>query len=307
MTYDAEKMNSFTQTVRAELLDNLPSSPCCRRALLCGLLINSECGVGGSVYFRSSDEDTTALILRLLREQYSREVEPTVTNCYGRTTAEAVVTLEKLARLLSDLSDPERIGEPPSFLRCDLCTSGFCAGLLLSCATIGNPETTPRAEIRVNDPVRAARVAALLAAHDLEPTVSARNGSGCLLFKKTEKIEGIVTLSGAMLSAMKMIEGKLMRELRGDINRRRNCDMGNLTRTVGASRAQVEAVLRLKECGLLDDLPDELRETAELRAAHPEMSLSDLAAAHKPPISKSGLNHRLEKLLRKAEELKTES
>ncbi len=100
-----------------------------------------------------------------------------------------------------------------------------------------------------------------------------------------------------MLSAMPLVEGMLVRELRGDINRKRNCEMRNLSRTVGAAAAQVEAIRKLREGGKLDDLPSELRETADLREAHPEMSLTDLAAAHNQPISKSGLNHRLARIL----------
>lgn len=162
-------MNQFTQSVRAELLDGLPTSPCCRRALLFGLLVNAECGIGGDVYIRSSGEDTTALIVRLLREQYSREVEPAASNCYGRYTAEALVSSEKLARQLSDLSDAEKTEADLPFLRCEMCTQAFCAGLLLSSAAISDPEREPRAEIRVNDPVRAERVACFFRAHGMKP------------------------------------------------------------------------------------------------------------------------------------------
>lgn len=290
-------MNQFTKTVRAELLENLPSSPCCRRAMLCGLMINAECGIGGDIYVRMSCEDAAGLLVRLLREQYSREIEPTVTRCYGRYSAEALFSAEKLTRLLGELSEPEADGAELKFFRCAGCASAFTAGLLLSCTTIGDPEKGPRAEIRINDPIRSEKVSAMLASRGLEPMISTRNGSGALLYKSMEKVEGIVTLSGAMLSAMKLMEGKLMRELRGDINRKRNCEMRNLSRTVGAAAAQVEAIRKLREGGKLDDLPSELRETADLREAHPEMSLTDLAAAHNPPISKSGLNHRLARIL----------
>lgn len=294
-------MNRFTQNVRAELRENLPSAPCCRRALLFGLLINADCGIGGEVYIRSTGEDTTALILRLLRELYSREAVPAVTNCYGRYTAEMIVASEKLAAALSDLSEPKKTGELLAFLRCDLCRSAFCAGLLLSCSAIGDPEKGPRAEIRINDPVRAQRAMTFFENLGMAPSLSDRKGTGSLLFKRVADVEGLVTVAGAVNSAMALMQNKLVRELRGEINRTRNCELRNLSRTVGAARAQVEAIAALRAAGKLEKLPDELLETALLREKYPEISLTDLAARHDPPISKSGLNHRLEKIMKEAE------
>jgi DNA-binding protein WhiA len=71
----------------------------------------------------------------------------------------------------------------------------------------------------------------------------------------------------------------------------------NVGRVAVASQSQIDAIAAIRAAGRFAALPDELKETATLREDFPELSLSDLAAKHSPPITKSGLNHRLKKLL----------
>ena len=78
----------------------------------------------------------------------------------------------------------------------------------------------------------------------------------------------------------------------------------NIARTVDAVAKQIAAVEKLRDHGILDGLPDDLRMTGELRLKHDEASLAELASYHLPPISKSGLNHRLSRLMERAEKLK---
>ena len=48
---------------------------------------------------------------------------------------------------------------------------------------------------------------------------------------------------------------------------------------------------------LLPGLPEELADIARLRLLYPEASLAQLAALTTPPLTKSGVNHRLQKIL----------
>lgn len=93
------------------------------------------------------------------------------------------------------------------------------------------------------------------------------------------------------------MNAKLEKDLRGSVNRRVNCDAANLDKAVEAAMAQVEAIRRLEERGVLVTLPEKLREAASLRLQHPEDTLSQLAEQCDPPITKSALNHRLRKLV----------
>ena len=93
------------------------------------------------------------------------------------------------------------------------------------------------------------------------------------------------------------MNAKLEKDIRGSVNRRVNCDAANLDKAVEAAMVQLEAIRRLEERGRLVLLPDKLKETAALRLAHPEDTLSQLAERCDPPVTKSALNHRLRKLV----------
>ncbi|MDR3860840.1 MAG: DNA-binding protein WhiA, partial [Flavonifractor sp.] len=90
------------------------------------------------------------------------------------------------------------------------------------------------------------------------------------------------------------------KELRGTINRRVNADAANVDTAVPAAQGQIEAIYRLEERGMLEELPDKLKEAVDLRVAHPELTLAQLAELCEPPVSKSAFNHRLRKLMEMA-------
>ena len=120
-------MTGFTAKIRSELLSRLPSAACCRRSMLAGLLVNAEPGRDGSVYIRLQGEEIFALASSLISELYGRLPEAEKKNCYGRAVYETVVMSGALASLISSLSDPDRVSEPPSFFGCRSCSTFFTA------------------------------------------------------------------------------------------------------------------------------------------------------------------------------------
>ena len=101
---------------------------------------------------------------------------------------------------------------------------------------------------------------------------------------------------------MNLMLAKVEREMSNNINRKVNCDVANLSKTIEAAARQVEAIRRLQRTGKLDKLSAPLRETANLRLNHPEMSLSELMPLFSEPVSRPGLNNRLRKLVQLAAE-----
>jgi DNA-binding protein WhiA len=102
-----------------------------------------------------------------------------------------------------------------------------------------------------------------------------------------------------------IINSRIEREIRNNENRATNCVARNIEKTIAAATKQIEAINRLMETGKLQSLPESLRITAEQRYANPDASLDELVALHVPSISRSGLNHRLQKLVDAADELST--
>ena len=99
---------------------------------------------------------------------------------------------------------------------------------------------------------------------------------------------------------MNIMSAKLEKDLRNSVNRRLNCDSANVDKAVEAAQGQLESIRKLEKAGILENLPEKLQQTAALRLANPELTLSELAAEFDPPVTKSCLNHRLRKLMERA-------
>ena len=106
---------------------------------------------------------------------------------------------------------------------------------------------------------------------------------------------------GAHRSLMEFENLRILKEMRGNVNRRVNCETANIAKTVNAASRQLNDIAFLKEKGILWTLPETLQEIAILRADHPDATLSELSDMCKKPIGRSGINHRLRKLSEEAD------
>ena len=101
---------------------------------------------------------------------------------------------------------------------------------------------------------------------------------------------------------MDFLNTKIMKDMKNNINRVVNCENANLSKIVDASLEQREAVRLLREKGLFSLLPPTLAEIAVVREENPDASIAELGKLLSPPLSKSGVNHRLTKLMKFAEQ-----
>ncbi len=123
-----------------------------------------------------------------------------------------------------------------------------------------------------------------------------RGKAPVLYAKESGLIEDLLTYIGAGNYALEIMRVKIEKDFRNRVNRSVNCDNANLDKTVAASeRVRRDIEFIIERVGF-EALKPELRETARLRLENPESSLSELCAMFDPPISRSGLNHRLKKL-----------
>ncbi|RYD07158.1 hypothetical protein N752_00825 [Desulforamulus aquiferis] len=93
--------------------------------------------------------------------------------------------------------------------------------------------------------------------------------------------------------------------MRNQVNRLVNCETANLNKTVNAAVRQLDNIKYLAETIGLSKLPKSLREAAELRLQYPDVSLKELGELWDPPVGKSGVNHRMRKLERLAEQVRS--
>lgn len=181
------------------------------------------------------------------------------------------------------------------------CQAAFFRGAFLAGGSVTDPGKSYHLELATSHAAVGRESIALLQEVGFTPKDTQRKGNHVTYFKQSDHIEDFLTTIGAPVSAMEIMTAKLERDLRGSVNRRVNCDAANLDKTVEAARWQMEAIYRLEERGMLEDLPEKLKEAVDLRMAHPELTLAQLAELCTPPVSKSALNHRLRKLAQLAE------
>ena len=113
-------------------------------------------------------------------------------------------------------------------------------------------------------------------------------------------IVDFLTMIGAPLQAMKIIQAKMEKSVRNRVNRRVNCETANLDKAVDAAQQQLTAIRSLREQGRIDGLPEKLREAAQLRENNPAATLSELAALADPPVSKPAMSHRLRSIIERS-------
>ena len=117
-------------------------------------------------------------------------------------------------------------------------------------------------------------------------------------------ISDFLNIVEAHVSLMTFENYRIVKEMRNSVNRRVNCETANISKTVSASTRQVDDILYLKQKYGLANLPDNLREMAEVRLANPDAPLRELGEYLNPPVGKSGVNHRLRKLSELADRLR---
>lgn len=176
------------------------------------------------------------------------------------------------------------------------CRAAFLRGAFLSGGSVTEPEKRYHLELATSHKQASRELLALLADMGCQPRQTARGGWQVTYFKSGGQIEDMLTLMGAPLSAMKLMDTRAEKELRNGVNRRVNCETANLDKTVDAAQEQLQAIRRLYEMGRVEGLSAPLKETIILRETYPELTLSQLAEEFDPPITKSCLNHRLRKL-----------
>lgn len=170
----------------------------------------------------------------------------------------------------------------------------FLSGAFLACGAVSDPEKGYRAEFTTPERALGEDLAELLARLS-PPKVTTRRNDYILYYKESEHIEDLLTSIGAPISSMKLMDVKIMKGLRNQVNRATNCETANISKTVDAAVAQIEAIRRIETVKGLNALDEDLRELAALRRDHPEMSLRDLGEALS--MSRSTVNRKLRKIL----------
>jgi DNA-binding protein WhiA len=257
-----------------------------------------------NLLFYTDNENVAVYISKLIKECLGKDTDMSYGVYVGRPRYTLTFESARVMRFLH-LVEQEKQALPTALGKtCAHCVNVFLRGAFVSIGTVNEPMHSYHAEFSLASEERAECLDGLLAELGIPCRRIVRKNKIGLYYKSSSAIEELFAEMGASRAVFDLVNAKIEREIRNNENRATNCDARNIARAVEASQKQMNAIIRLMDCGMLGSLDDDLRKTAELRMEHGEVSLSELAALHDPPISKSGLNHRLSKLCELAEKIK---
>ncbi|MBQ4561054.1 MAG: DNA-binding protein WhiA [Clostridia bacterium] len=181
------------------------------------------------------------------------------------------------------------------YRQCNKCQAHYIRGVFIACGSLNSPDSSYRLELRFKR--NGEELVERLRGMNLNFHTTLRGNDNVIYIKESESIEDFLNYIGAMNAAFTLMNEKIKREIRNNVNRAKNCDTANIKKSITATNIHIDAILRLQDDNRIQLLPKPLQETAGLRLAFPDISLSDLADIHEPKITKSGLNHRLKKIV----------
>lgn len=175
----------------------------------------------------------------------------------------------------------------------------FIRGAFLGGGSINNPKNKYHLEIILKNLEIAEKIISILHKYDINFKILNSNklNKYSIYLKDGEDISKFLAFIGASKAVIKFEEIRVYRDMRNNVNRLVNCETANLSKTVDAAIKQIEIINKLKENGKFNELPENLKELANLRIKNPEASLIELGKMLKEPIGKSGVNYRMKKIL----------
>lgn len=295
---------SFSMQVKNELVKTEYESVCCKKSLLYGMCIFGKSFSQSDVSFQTENENTADFYKNLLKELFN--ISAVVKkSAQGRNITVCVKDTNDAAKLFKSFGH-EGAGSLKinhSNFHCENCVNAFLAGAFLSCGTISAPEKDYHLEFTVPYLNLSKSLFTLIEEIELKPKYTSRHGYNVVYFKESEAIESCLYLMGASAAMFEIMNVKIVKDFRNKANRKANCETANINRMVNAAALQLKAIEKIWRIKGREYLPDNLQMLAEIRYDNPDLSLSELAGMCNPPVSRSGVNHRLKRIIEIAEEL----
>lgn len=172
----------------------------------------------------------------------------------------------------------------------------YLRGAFLAGGSVNSPETSRyHLEIHTLYEEHAEDILYMMEVFDFNARIHERKHGGYIVYlKESEKIANFLALIGATGSMFKFEDVRIVRDMRNSVNRLVNCENANMNKTISAASKQIRYIQKIAETTGLENLPDNLREIAELRVDNPDVSMKELGELC--GVSKSGVNHRLRKI-----------
>ena len=292
---------SYSTVAKNELCQIRPESDCCALAEAYGLLLYSRLlSEGHDSYATETKEiamlmgETTASVCGV----YTDVITLPKSNSNGHRYIVKIPNAEQKKLICSRFA-----GTNGGILDKECCVAAFLRGVFIVCGTVTEPSRDYHMEFLAGSERRCEILSDTLGRIGLHGNKLQRGDRWLFYIKGADDIISLMKKMGSMYSVQSIEQTKNVRDFRNNANRLVNCDQANIDRTLSASAQQCAAIRRLiQKCGYVG-IPPELREIARLRLENPEMTLRELSESLSEPITRSGVNHRLKKLIELADEI----
>lgn len=310
-TYKRRVNVSFSSDIKSELCKLKSSDIELLKAELYGILLYGKIFSGDKIVFKTENPAACIRTAELLQTLYmpiiERQSDLRAKNSSRHLYKVIVVDSDDCKRIFEDFGHTNsqitlRVNRANVYS--DELAAAFIRGVFLSCGSVVDPEKSYHAEFSVphkNLSIDLCKLLSEISECNFSPKTVVRNGNYVVYFKGSEQICDLLAYMGAAHSAMEVMGAKAVKQVRNNVNRRINGELANIGKSATAAAKQIKAIEHIKQTKGLTSLSDDLREIAFLRLENPEMSLRDLGQSLNPPISRSGANHRIQRIMEYAE------
>ncbi|MBE6607995.1 MAG: DNA-binding protein WhiA [Ruminococcaceae bacterium] len=292
---------SFSSEIKTSVSAVNIKRPCCRASVLYGMLYSLNEFKGSPLNFSTDNESVATLFTAMTKSVFGTKVSFTVGERLSRMKEAQnfyrldYPGLEIMTQINEKFASQQIVNE--EIFKCEACAGAFMRGLFLASGSVTDPSHGYHLEFSVSNDKKCFALMEYLNENGFPARRTVRRGVPSLYIKESESIEDFMTFIGAAQASLTIMNAKIMRDIRNNVNRRMNCDSANLYKTTGAATHQIHAIKHLMDTGRFEFMPDQLKETAKIRLENPQASLEELASLHEGYISKSGVSHRLAKIV----------
>lgn len=314
---------SFSKQVKTEIARHEASARHCQIAefsAIFQLIGKIKTGRNGKVSLQIHTENLTVAqkSYMLLWKTFRVQVDVVVSHhCAHRESVTYTLMVREQKHILSILKAIKMVDEmgglwgaslkiPSRLVQNTCCKRAYLRGSFLVSGSVTNPEKSYHLELALPAYDYALQMQRLIKSFGLEAKIVERKKYHVLYMKEGAQIVDFLNIIEAHIALMELENVRILKEVRNSVNRQVNCETANIQKTVNAAARQMEDI-RYIQCNMgVSRLADGLREVAELRLEYPDSSLVELGNMLNPPLGKSGVNHRLRKISKIAEQLREE-
>lgn len=299
---------SFSGSVKEELAAHVSTARHCQLAELAALLLfgGEVCDGGRHLCLDTENDAVARKCFTLLRKTFNIET-------VMRGKQRVIPDDEKERRVIQALCLAREENETidltqtvnPLLVKNSCCARAYLRGAFLCVGSMSDPQKSYHLEFVCDEKAQALQLQDILFEFQIEARIIGRKKYQVVYLKEGAGIVDLLNVMGAHVSLMELENMRILKEMRNSINRRVNCETANISKTVTAAGRQIEDILLIRDRYGFENLPDNLRQMAEVRLEYPDAALKELGGYLEPVVGKSGVNHRLRRLSEIADKIRS--